>query len=202
MKSKNKKAGFTLVEMIVSLAIFSIVAVVALGALIRIIDANKKAQTLQTAITNLNYALESLSREMRVGTKYQCGQGGGEELDASLNNIPCTIDGREGYIAFLSSRVDPDCEEECNLVTVYRFVGGDGSYILEKAIQRDYEVSTSNNDFSSIIDENLTIADFYMKVTGDEYPLAYIHISGYAGQRERERTYFDLQTAVSSRISN
>src|SRR3989344_4857691 len=68
---KNSRA-FTLVEMIVALGIFSIVAVVALGALVKIISANKKAQTLQASITNLSFALDSMSRELRVGTKYHC----------------------------------------------------------------------------------------------------------------------------------
>ena len=72
--SSQKKiaGGFTLVEMIVSVAIFTIVAFVAVGALLKVIDANKKSQSLKTSINNLNFALESLSREMRVGSNYTC----------------------------------------------------------------------------------------------------------------------------------
>jgi hypothetical protein len=32
--------------------------------------------------------------------------------------------------------------------------------------------------------------------------LATIRISGYVGAREQERTYFDVQTAVSARIAS
>lgn len=68
----HMKKGFTLVEIIVAMMIFSIVAVVALAALIKIIDANKKAQTTQDAVTNLSFALEAMSREMRSGSAYYC----------------------------------------------------------------------------------------------------------------------------------
>ena len=66
---RNSQA-FSLVEMIVSMAIFSVVAVIALGALTKIIASNRKAQSLQSSITNLNFMLDSMSRELRVGAYY------------------------------------------------------------------------------------------------------------------------------------
>ena len=82
--------GFTLVEMIVSLGIFAVVAVVALGALVRIMTANQKAQTLQSAMTNISFALESMSRELRSGITYHCDYDtttGLYENDATFNNL-------------------------------------------------------------------------------------------------------------------
>jgi prepilin-type N-terminal cleavage/methylation domain-containing protein len=77
------KKGFTLVEIIIAMMIFSIVAVVALAALVKIIDANKKAQTTQDAVTTLSFALEAMSREMRSGSNYYCKiqAGGGATLN-------------------------------------------------------------------------------------------------------------------------
>lgn len=65
-----KKQGFSLIEIMVSLAIFAIVVVVATGALLTTIDATKKAQATQTVLTNLNLALEGMTREIRVGSNY------------------------------------------------------------------------------------------------------------------------------------
>src|SRR3989344_3401438 len=50
--------GFSLVEILVSTAIFSVVMITAAGALWTTIDANHKAQAIQSVMNNLNFALE------------------------------------------------------------------------------------------------------------------------------------------------
>lgn len=75
---KQKKAkralerGFLLVEMLVSIALFSIVIVVAVGALISVIEANRKAQSIKSVSNNLSFVLESMSRNIRMGRAYSC----------------------------------------------------------------------------------------------------------------------------------
>ena len=71
-KNKNNNKGFTLIEMIVSIAIFMIVALVAVGAFLKIIDLNNKSHTLKDSINNINFALDLMSRELRVGSNYYC----------------------------------------------------------------------------------------------------------------------------------
>lgn len=56
--------------MIVAVALFAIVMVVVVGALVSLIDANRKARTQKTAVNNIHSTIESLSREMREGTDY------------------------------------------------------------------------------------------------------------------------------------
>ncbi len=70
---QNKKQGFTLIEMIVSLAVFSFVATIAVGALLMLIGTNKQLQDEQSVMTNLSFALDSMTREIRTGTRYYCG---------------------------------------------------------------------------------------------------------------------------------
>lgn len=65
-------SGFTLVELMVSLTIFSIVMLVSVGTLLIIIDVNAKAQALYTATTNLSFALDNMTREIRMGYNYYC----------------------------------------------------------------------------------------------------------------------------------
>jgi prepilin-type N-terminal cleavage/methylation domain-containing protein len=72
MKNKNlNKKGFTLVEIMVSIAIFSLVLVAAMGAILSVVDANRKAQTLVEAMNNLNFAMESISRTIKTGIEHQ-----------------------------------------------------------------------------------------------------------------------------------
>jgi prepilin-type N-terminal cleavage/methylation domain-containing protein len=72
MIKKTSQKGFTLIEMVVAIMIFVMVAMVALGALIKIVDANRKSISMKNSITNLNFALESMTRELRVGSDYNC----------------------------------------------------------------------------------------------------------------------------------
>jgi len=212
------------VEMMVSMAIFAVVAMVASGALIRIISANKKAQSIQTAMTNLNFALESLSREMRAGTEYQCGSGAVSADGLTLSSSPC-FEGNNSqngsYIAFLSSEpaLDSSCSSQYNLAYEYIFKPLNTSpvqtYSLEKAKQPkstaglcahpsaiSTPVLSDDGDFSPIISPtNVTITGYNIKVSGRQYPLASIRISGYTGVLEKDRTYFTVQTAASTRTS-
>lgn len=115
---KSTTAGFTLIEMIVSLGIFTLVAVVAIGAFLKIIDSNKKAQSLKTAVNNLNFALESMSREMRVGYGYYCG-GENETITRSYTPGNCT---EQHLMAFRSSKPGVGTVvRNCNLIYVYRY---------------------------------------------------------------------------------
>ncbi len=70
-----KNRGFTLIEMLVSVAVFSMVMVVALGALLALSEANRKAQLLSEATNNFNSAIDSMSRTIRTGSMYHCGTG-------------------------------------------------------------------------------------------------------------------------------
>ena len=67
--------GFTLVEMIVSVALFSVVMLVSVSALLALVNANRKAQALQSVMNNLNIALDGMVRSARMGVNYH-GAGG------------------------------------------------------------------------------------------------------------------------------
>ena len=71
--NKKKTAGFSLIELMVSVTLFSVVMTVSIGALLSVVEANRKAQALKSVINNLNFALENMSRNMRIGTNYHCG---------------------------------------------------------------------------------------------------------------------------------
>ncbi len=78
---KNKRSGFSLIELIVSVGIFSIVATFAIGTLLTLTNAQRKAAALQSAFDNVRFAIESMSKDMRTGTNYAC---------VPANDYPCT----------------------------------------------------------------------------------------------------------------
>lgn len=193
--------------MVVSLGIFAVVAVVAVGALLKITDANKKSQSLKTAINNLNFALESMSREMRVGTDYHC--------DYATRLIPTALPGgsagcEEGfmqdsegsgsdwYIAFNSTKRAPS--GDCNLIYVYLYDSLNST--LRKAQQEDCNDPIDVEDsFSELISPDVKITNAYIRVNSSGVqPKAFFWFKGHVGDRARDTTEFELQTSVSQRI--
>lgn len=68
-------SGFSLIEMLVSMALFTVVVTMAVGALLVLISANLKAQNTQEAVSNIQFALDSMAREIRTGGAYYCSSG-------------------------------------------------------------------------------------------------------------------------------
>jgi prepilin-type N-terminal cleavage/methylation domain-containing protein len=87
----SKKSGFTLIEIIVSLALFSVVVTIAVGALLILIASNRQLQNEQSVLSNLSFALDSMTREIRTGSNYFC----------DAENIQST--GQSGQLLFVNS---------------------------------------------------------------------------------------------------
>lgn len=73
MRTRRKERGFSLIELIVSVALFATVMLVSVATLLALVDANRKAQALQSVMNNLNVALDSMVRSIRMGSTYHCG---------------------------------------------------------------------------------------------------------------------------------
>lgn len=64
-----KKRGFTLVELMVSIGLFTIVVTIAMGSIATIVDTNRKSQTLTLVMNNMGFALESMTRTIKTSTE-------------------------------------------------------------------------------------------------------------------------------------
>ncbi len=73
MRVIHRSSGFTLVEMLVSLALFTIIATMSVGTLLVLINGNTKVVGEQVTLTSLSFALDSMTREIRTGSEYYCG---------------------------------------------------------------------------------------------------------------------------------
>tara|TARA_B100001540_G_C15751646_1_gene617323 strand:+ start:224 stop:745 length:522 start_codon:yes stop_codon:yes gene_type:complete len=63
----REQYGFTLIEVIVALGIFSIIALMAVGATLTILNTHNQLRDSQALINSLNYSLEAMSRDVRFG---------------------------------------------------------------------------------------------------------------------------------------
>lgn len=65
--SHSDQRGFTLIEMIVSLALFISVMTVAAASMLSIIDANRKSQATNTVVDNLSFVVDEMTRTLMTG---------------------------------------------------------------------------------------------------------------------------------------
>lgn len=173
--------GFSLVEILISIAIFSVVMVTAAGALLTTIDANHKAQAIQSVMNNLNFALESMSRAIRVGDTYHCGDSG------SLvgNQVPNDCASGSDFFAFRRSNDNKTVYYYLSGTQIFREVNAGGALAISAP---------------EITVENLK---FYVQgadVGSQAQPRVTVVIQGYAGATAKIQTPFDLQTTISQRM--
>lgn len=67
--------GFTLMEVMVSVSIFTIVVVVGIGSLLTINETYRKSQTDRKVIDSLTYTLENMSRRIRTAQEWHTPTG-------------------------------------------------------------------------------------------------------------------------------
>jgi len=72
---KNKKNGFTLIELIVAVGIFSIVMLAATGLTLSLIKSYRKALAMQRTQETVRYVLEAATKEIRM-SRIESNTGG------------------------------------------------------------------------------------------------------------------------------
>ncbi len=174
-RRNRKEKGFTLIELMTALSLFAVLVTVNLGSILGVFEANRKSRALRAVMTDLNQAVETMSREMRYGTNYHCGSG---SVTTPQN---CASGGT--LVSFLSSD---------NLQITYRQNGA--------TFQK--QIGTSG-DWLPVIPPEVVIDNLTFYVTGAGaadglQPKALITFKGHAGSG-KGLSYFGLETLVSQR---
>lgn len=74
---KKASQGFTLIEIMISIAIFTIVMTVGVSAVLNANAIHKVNQSQRSLMDNLNFVMEDMSRNIRLGSNYFCLNTGG-----------------------------------------------------------------------------------------------------------------------------
>lgn len=179
--------GFTLVEMMVSVAIFTVVMTISLGSLLAMSESDRKVQTLKSVVNNLNFALDAMSRSVRTGTAYHC-------------------DLLQGTIA-----TPRDCTSTPASSFAFRNAEGEtvGYCLLNGVLRRAATTgllssSCANSDYAPVTSNEVQIQTLSFFVTGAEavgvQPKVTMLISGTVRVSEGEASTFNLQTSVTQRF--
>jgi prepilin-type N-terminal cleavage/methylation domain-containing protein len=185
------KKGFTLVEVMVSVSIFALVMLIATGSVFSIVEANKKTHALKSVMTNINFALESMARDIRVGSKYRC-------ISSSSDSGTTPLDCASGDVVF-SFKANRDVSVPANTFSdtdriQYWMSGG--------RIMKRVEGQTP----LAITAEDVVISGMKFYVLGSapspgdvKQPKVIMIIQGYTGEGA-SRSYFNIETTISQRV--
>lgn len=207
-KIKQKTRGFTLIEMIVSLGLFSVVIVVAIGALLTMVNADKQLQSEQSVMSNLAFALDSMTREIRTGTNFYCAgasnvsgifsNGNNQDSDIGNSTQDC-VNGRQGFnvqgVSFVESG---DSITGSTASRILFFYDSGAKNIFRKV---------GNGNAEPLIAGDLEIEDMQFFVTGSEtlvsdnntiQPSVTIFIK--AKSKDDNDKEYNIQTTVSQRV--
>lgn len=85
-----RRQGFTLLEMIISIGVFSALVIAAIGITIGISNAQIKASAVQAVQDNIRFSIELMTKELRTGSQYDiagfCGAPRGEAVRFIASN--------------------------------------------------------------------------------------------------------------------
>lgn len=210
MSIRTTQSGFSLIELLVSMTIFTVVMTITTGTLIVLIDSNAKAQSIQTAVSNLTFALDSMSREIRTGSYYWCSTDNGDtdpprDDDPSNDNV-------------VGDRGVKDCPNGNNLMSIIEAgdsLTGTGNSRISYYYDPDYYDPGSNHgailrrlgtaSWMPITSENVRITEMEFIVTGTDasnnarQPSVTIFVAGEAGDIPGSESDFAIQTTVVQR---
>jgi prepilin-type N-terminal cleavage/methylation domain-containing protein len=191
---KISPRGFTLIELMVSVAIFAIVMVIALGALLSISAADRKAETIASVMNNLNFAIESMTRNIRTGVDYHCTTVGGGDCTSGSDLFKFTAaNGLETVYKFDNSAL---CQQTGAVQgCIVRSTDGGSTYA---AITAPEVVVTNVSGTGGLT--------FYLRgsalgSSGDNaQPNVVITITGYVQVNPTQKANFALQTSATQRL--
>jgi prepilin-type N-terminal cleavage/methylation domain-containing protein len=213
---KTKKihnGGFTLIETLVSLTLFTVVLVIAGGTIVSVIDINKRNQAISSVVNNLNYSIDSMVRDIKTGYLYKCDYDETytiASLKSYSNPGECLDNGKSITLISTISGIDT--------VVKYEFVGlsGENGYINKTV----YTTSGDEVGSYSITDtNNVNITDVKFSVKNPDaldcavknptpadcvvgQPSVAVVIKGMAGNQQIEVSKFYVQTFISQRLIN
>ena len=189
-KKITSEHGFTIIELIVSVALFIVVTLISVGALLNIVGVNKKAQSVKSVINNINFVMEGMSKNVRFGTTYHCESVVGGSVPPNLDTPKdCAVSSGNFFAYELTEGDRADLGDQ----VVYRLNGTQ----IEKS-------ADGGSTFLGLTAPEVKISELSFFVKGapafdNLQPRVVIIVRGIVNFSERSKTEFNLQTTVSQR---
>ncbi len=186
------KKGFTLIEMLVVLAIFSVATVVIVDIFMMASRAQKRTLVIQKIQSDARYSVEAIAREARMDMIDYNYYGG---TVVSPTEVLALRDQDDNQIIFKKSSENcPSGTDQCLVVSIDG--GASWASITSKGVRvisLDFYIAPAVDPFKLNLENGTYDSDDQPRVT------AILSTEG-VGVRPEEQTTVNLQTTVSSRV--
>ena len=183
---KSDNNGYTLIETMISIAIFLIIVVAGMGALLNANLLHNKSKDMRSIIDSLSFTMDDISRNLRTGYNYHCiPSGGGGTFSTPLSGQNCvgiafTISGGSAVWAY----------EVTNQGTIQKSTDGGNTWV--QMTPSEVTINTSANYYAfSVFGAEPPPAD-------TQQPFVNIHLVGTI-LYQKVSSPFSLQTSISQR---
>ena len=195
LQQRTGSHGFTLIEMIVATGIFTIVMLIVVGSLISLNNESRKSRSIRLVTDNISSAIDSMSRNIRMGAYFHCGCAGSVGYPDAPLDCPLTDalgGGGDQCFAFESQFGDQKIASD---QYVYR--------LFNRRIQRSKDGGTNFIDLTA---PEITINELrfftYGSTPDTHQPVVTVLIRGTASVTPKVATDFNIQTTLGSRTPN
>jgi prepilin-type N-terminal cleavage/methylation domain-containing protein len=89
----NTKSGFTLIETMISISLFLIIITMGMNSLLNASLVHQKSQDMASIIDNITFMTEDMSRNIRTGYNYHCGDPLSVQTPTVETPKSCTLGG-------------------------------------------------------------------------------------------------------------
>lgn len=206
--SRFSTEGFTLVEVMISIGLFTIVMVIGIGAILGVNSTHRKTQTMRSVVDNLSFVMEDMARSLRLADSIFCSQNSvapNSALDISSGGQTAVSCPNGGNIIAFEPYWNYDLNTPDNQVIYYiNDANGIGTIFKKSAENMDW---TSDDLFIPItpaeIDIDISKSGFWVTGAEDETPALQPKVTIVLVGTVRlgnASTEFNLQTTVSQRL--
>ncbi len=91
-KTISREKGFTIVEVMIAMAIFTVIVTIGIGAVLDTIRQHYVTQNTRTVMDSLNFVMEDMVRNIRLGTNMRCGADSLLDADGNVVALSCPSD--------------------------------------------------------------------------------------------------------------
>ena len=85
---KNRNKGYTLIETMIAISIFTIIVMIGMGALLNANSLHNKSKDMLSIINSLSFTMDDMSRNLRTGYSYSCISTGGAKTAITSSVYP------------------------------------------------------------------------------------------------------------------
>lgn len=202
-ESRTPSSGFTLIEVMIAVGLFTVVMVVGIGAVLNVNMTYKKTQKMRTLIDNMGFIMEDMTRSIRTGSLYHCPTLDPAQTTSAMPSTDYSIPCDHALSIVFQPSSSPDTSVADNQYayilsydsdplkgSVYKFIADGTSHAGVLLSPSEIFIDTTRSGFTIIGADPTDL---------NNQPRVIINLEGEIKYKD-DSTPFALQTTVVSRM--